>query len=580
MSVALVKPSTPVVIKFSDGKKVTLHADIAVRLWPMFAESVKALTTTVDKKDNKARALLDLTGNATPPINGAPLSAGAALMLASYACGGAYESACYALFKKFGLPVPDLTTAITTPDLSLQIKGNCTSGAMLMLCIKGVQDQYWATGCKCVKTFGGAFPEMPDGFYSVATQTLMPDKKGVFTIARMGDLAHTFVLKAELVGPVDLDTLFQSVSLSTGGSQFVEIDLQTNNALAKAYGLWPSKNNDSPKKPNQKWVAVIPIVIRETTAYTKIVKPMVALCWHESRIELHGIKEHVEYALDVDYIYMDRAARAWIAQGRDPKDQKEEETKSKDKAKDQEKEKDSWDCRPQEDWSDDDKLSKDIPMVPEIVTDTKQKLTKSPPTPFIPKSESPIRQCSSVTAARNPLAGSYSGHNFFFTQYQTVREFLSAGNGKTRRISLGSVMHHPTSGFIITLSPEEPAIKQPGLNAAPILGAAIEFNGNRAMEFDFVDMTEWNWIKCGMKPPTDSYTLLLPASREMFWADQKDDVFVCPTTVNLSRLDSVVLTLTVNEELLDLCGWNVGITAVSTNTSKCSMGMEGMKFSS
>jgi hypothetical protein len=165
-----------------------------------------------------------------------------------------------------------------------------------------------------------------------------------------------------------------------------------------------------------------------------------------------------------------------------------------------------------------------------------------------------------------------------FTQFQTVREFLAPGGGKTRRIPLN--MSHPTSGWMITLSPEDSGIKQIGANIAPIVGASLDFNGRRAMEFDFADLTEWNWVKCGMKTPADFCTLLLPCSREMFWADQKQDCLVCPCTVNLSRLDSLVLTVDVNEEMFDLFGWNISITAVSTNFSVSMTGMQGVKYAS
>lgn len=572
MSLA-VKPSTPIVLQFEGGKMLTLHADIAVRLFPKLAAAVKSLPVSVDKKDGQARAVLDLTVGRSGFDH---LTLEEALKLASFACGGRYEAHAHSLYKRFGIPIPDVPiSTVSLPSLPLHIKGSASAGALTVLAAKGGQDAYWVTGCKAVKTFGGIFPDMPDGFYAVATQTLQMEA-GKFKIGRLGDLAHTFVLKVELDGPVDLDTLFESVSVTTGGNTSVEIDLQTNNALAKAFGLWPGKNNDAPRQPGQKWVATIPLVVRETTAYTKIVMPMIAIHYHDTEVSLKRIiYVDAKYALDVDYVYMDTASRRWITQKANlspPEDVKHPPGSSGSKPpmiggrppsispKPAEKPPmDAWDaCIPQADWS----VWEAASVAPADAVPVADQARPKQPEPCPPVATPPARS---------------SGHELMFTQFQTRRVYLPPGCGKTRHIRLE--MGHPTSGFMLTLAPEDPAVRRAGANIAPVVSASVDFNGNRGMEFDFADLTEWNWVKCGMKAPADFCTLLLPCSREMFWADQRQDCVVCPCTVNLSRLDSVVLTVTVNEDMFELCGWNMTITAMATNISVVNGGMQGVKYS-
>lgn len=466
----------------------------------------------------------------------------------------------YALFKKFNIPVPDLSQILAPmPDVSLCEKGG-QAGGMITLLLKGAQDLYWVLGCKSWATFGKALPDMPDCFYAASTQTLQ-EKEGKFLISRIGDMAHTFVLKVELEGPADLDTLFQSVSMSTGEFQFVDIDLQTNNALAKAYGLWPGKNNDAPRQEGQRWVATIPIVFRETTAYTKIVKPLVAVYYYETEVKLNMImNKNAKFVLDVDYVYLDHAARTWLANDGNSEAKKPDEPAPASCP-------DAWDTKPKDEW--DKREATDDACEVKSKTDTDKLLRET--CPDVPTYREVI---PTGTLPKHPLSGKRS---FFVTQYQTTHAFLTPGLGKTRRFSLRT--NHPTCGWLITLSPEDPAIKQTKGCVAPILGASIDFNGHCAMEFDFADLTEWNWIKCDMKVPTDFCTLLLPVSREMFWGDKSgNDAIVCPCTINLSRLDSCMLTLDVNEEILDLCGWNVGITSISNNISVYGRGKEDLRF--
>jgi hypothetical protein len=98
------------------------------------------------------------------------------------------------------------------------------------------------------------------------------------------------------------------------------------------------------------------------------------------------------------------------------------------------------------------------------------------------------------------------------------------------------------------------------------------------MDFDMPDLTEWNWIKCGMKPPADLCSLLLPASREMFWGDTHETATVCPCTINLSRMDSVVMEFTLNEEAIACCEWTISVTAISTNFNQVGDGMAKVVF--
>lgn len=576
----LVKPSTPVVILFNGGKKLTLHAEVIVRLFPKFSESVRALPITTDKKDGESRAILDLTGNAktdAPTKEKLPtLTLEEAAKLASYTCGGAYDPSAYSLFKRFGIPIPDTINASNLlPNVSLYVKGRNANAAIMVLSMRRPEDGDLAMQCKGIKILNGAFPDIPDSLYSVATRTLEMTSDNKVIIARSGDLAHTFVLKVELEGPTDLSTLFESVSLAIGGREFVDIDLSTNIALAKAYDLWPSKINDSPKQAGQKWVATIPIVFRETTAHTKVVQPMVALCWHDCVVELHRIaNKDAKFALDVDYVYVERPARDWLANDGATRHISEDR---KPVVEDSHKEDEGWSIKPKDDWA------IPTPMVKEVHNKGRRlkaetEVDRKDPSPSETIKVTSIyqlpmeRQLASELSEKKILKYP-DGHKFFFTQYQTIREYLAPGLGNTRRIRLD--MKHPISGFLITLSPEDVGVKQAGNNVAPIISAAIEFNSNRGMEFDFSDLTEWNWIKCGMKVPTDFCTLLMPASREMFLADKREDVIVCPSTIILSRMDSVVLVLTLNDEMFEMAGWTANITAISINISNCRSGMEG-----
>jgi hypothetical protein len=542
-----VKPSTPVVVQFEGGKKLTLHADILARVFPKFADQIKALVASPDKADkNKMRAALDLT--AAGNISRLTLEEGIKLM--SYSCDGPFDPTTYFLLKRLGLPIPDnFVLSHSLPRVPLQIKGTSSHGSLVALTLVGAQDSYFtATSCRCAKTFGNAFPGMPDGRYITGTQTILLGSGNKFTVQRAGDMAHTFVMKVQLSGPTDLDTLFESMNMQVGPNITVEMDLQTNNALARAHGLWPSKNNDAQRQPKQSWVATIPIMMRETTAYTKLAKPLVALYYNECCFNIKNIKnEHAVFALDVDYVYLDTEARRWMANrgcGRDPTTATTEEKTSAAE--------ESWDAKAE--W--------------DSRADLKDDSSK--------KAAADDKSAALRTSTGNPLAFSgETGHLFFVEQFQTRKEHLSlAHSGSSINIRLD--MSHPTSGMLITLSPEEMEMKQ--LFNAPIVSASLSFNGNCAMEYDFADLTEWNWIKCGMRAPTDFSTLLLPFSREMFAADKKDDVVVCPCTVNLSRLDSIVLTLNFNKEAFELCDWNAGITAVSTNVSRVITGEEHLKF--
>lgn len=650
-SAQLVKPSTPVVISFYGKKKITLNADLVVRLFPALAETVKTLTTSTDK-DGGVRSYFDICTRYPT------LTVEQALKLISYACGGVYDPTARLLYKRHNIAVPEMGE-IELPPVSLFTKGAGSTGAMTCLMIKGTQDTHWVDGCKSFKTFGGAFPGIPDTFYAVCTQTLdMDEAKKEFTIPRLGDLAHTFVLKVELEGPADLDSLFETMELSVGGYMFVAIDLHLNNVLARAQGLWPSKTNDAKRIKGQKWVATIPFMIRETSAYTKVVSPTIALMYHETRVALKGMsKTPAKYALDVDYVYLDTESRRWMANdGRSAKQPAKAPdiaspcacaqagapmsgaaimasaaaqavaAKAAAQAAQVAAPKDQWACKPPECW---DAAPAPAPEpMPQTKIATPQGAQGVPAAvgaqaaPSAQPGEDIILEACEVQgrggyvapcATRDAHAagasrGAYSAfkekgdmmdpprpvelinardhyvnpaafsadHTMIFTQYSTVREYLPQEGSRRRHINLGD-MSHPTSGFIITATPDDPDAKQCGVNLAPILSASIMFNGNTGLSYDFSDLTEWNWMKCNTKAPSDYCTLLMPMSREMFWADQRDDVFVCPCTVNLSRLDSLVLTLDLNEEAM-LCGWNISITSVSTNISRTSTGMMAARY--
>jgi hypothetical protein len=340
---------------------------------------------------------------------------------------GLWDPASRPILKRFGLPVPEITDITRLPDVELVPK-DIGTGAIVALACKGIQDSCLSGGRSSATFKDVGNWKLEDEPYTVATQTIEA-VNNKFTITRIGDLAHTFVLKVGLEGPTDLDELFDSISMTIGCMNIVKIDLRLNNAMAKTYGLWPSKNNDAPREPGQKWIAVIPIMYRQTAAHDKCVIPIVSLYWNEIALELCNVThkyKNAQYVIDVDY----------IANDGHPKKPNPSTSATAGKHADSSTTATEWDRPVSDEWPADksDSAKDGVP------TDRLDVFLK-------------IKDAVNV---------------FNFTQYQTIKEIVHPQDGlKTMKVNLSS-LSHPTSGFIVIASPNDPDYKNRGY--VPIYG--------------------------------------------------------------------------------------------------------------
>lgn len=376
------------------------------------------------------------------------------------------------------------------PDVALVEKWTESGAGVLGVALRCEDD--WILRGRCS---GAAFPgisgkRMPDGVYTTITLTRRCLEDFVFTVIREGDMAHTFVFKAELVGPADLDALFDHFDLSTDGNVRVSVDLALNNALARAHGLWPSKNNEGPRRPDQKWVATIPLMTRETTAHNKAFLPLLPMHGTDKapqvvKVQLFGVRDAgMHCALDVDYVYLDTPTRRWLARS----------------------------C------------------------------------------------CCSDDTGIQSLGYPHKPTGRFITQHQSITHELT-GTETSHRVPL-DVFQRPVTGFILRVLP-----------GCKVLRAALVIHGACYMDYDLCDLSEWNWLKCGMRPPSEDYSvLLMPVSREMFWGDTHDGFCVSPCTLNLSRIDTTVLKLDLAGPPAD--GLKVRVTALLVNETEVVDGCE------
>ena len=515
-------PSTPVVIKFKCGKSATLPAHLLAKL-PGGEAKVKSLPLVLCK-DNVQRGELDMSDKFTVEQG---------VKLISYLCGGQFEPASYAVLKRAGVDVQRFVEEMffEPPQTRLCLKNAGSLGAQCALALRDAQDvkikQLSGDRCFAALTYQTAFgPGMPDSPYIECPITIpYVSRSGgnvKFIITRIGDAGHTYVLKAELPANFDVANMCRSVSMFIGGSQVDSIDFATNIALVKAKGLWPKRNN-TPHK-NSRWVATIPLMFSETSSYKRCAIPLIGLYNHEVCIELNGVAEgDLDFVIDLDYVFFDRPARAYIANGTVV----EERPRVKDDVEGK---------RIKDDWS-----------APQSWTDAVSTI------------------CGVSTEKPEPKA---SMINQMVEQHQHQMDPLTA------KIRLN--MEHPTSGFIVMIKPNDPEMpEQQRKTAVPVKAATLYLNNSPAMSFDLADMSEWNWIKCGMKAPEDDFcTLLLPASRAMFL---EDDQHLAPSTINMSRMDIVELRFELNEEVADM-GWTVTTTGINHNVRGISTGMGGVLF--
>lgn len=94
----------------------------------------------------------------------------------------------------------------------------------------------------------------------------------------------------------------------------------------------------------------------------------------------------------------------------------------------------------------------------------------------------------------------------------------------------------------------------------PTFDAKLLMEGHPILAYDFTDMVEWNWIKCGKKPPppdpaTGTRDLLFPFSKEMFHPGS-------PCTINTSAASERELELHFYG---DPSEWRMEVKAISVN---------------
>lgn len=165
------------------------------------------------------------------------------------------------------------------------------------------------------------FRYIEDGFYTEKTMRLpgvvecgADGKVNVkFDIPRIGDFAHTFVIKSDSYLPYDL---FESFELSGSGNESYceSMTLKTNRTLAHAAG-WPIDHH------------TIPLMIRETTDFHRCFLPLLPVFHNDGdynqsqQLILHNFNYEppeenatLGCVLEVNYCYLDRTARIHLAQ--------------------------------------------------------------------------------------------------------------------------------------------------------------------------------------------------------------------------------------------------------------------------
>lgn len=184
-----------------------------------------------------------------------------------------------------------------------------THGAMTAQCLQ-IRD-----GAAMRHRYGSStFRYLQDGHYTEKTIQLPgvvteeSEKFNVkFDIPRVGDIAHTFVLRA-----ID-DEAFDDYVLSADRPKYHEsMTLKVNNILARAAG-WPVDNG------------VVPLMIRETVDFRQCYLPLLAVYGIEGvesqtqQLTLRGFRDKAlakSCVLEVNYCYLDRPTRIHLAQNK------------------------------------------------------------------------------------------------------------------------------------------------------------------------------------------------------------------------------------------------------------------------
>lgn len=145
--------------------------------------------------------------------------------------------------------------------------------------------------------------------------------------------------------------------------------------------------------------------------------------------------------------------------------------------------------------------------------------------------------------------------------------------------------NHPCTGLMLVVRlAEESFGGERSLTAQdlPFTHLTMQVNNHPLGAWRTADASDWFWRVCGRKPPKSSrgsVSLLLPFSPEMFNAEEG-----YPVAYNLSRIDSIRLTLHAQEEQdplmihLPTDVFTLELSALSLNMGLYQGGMYGQKF--
>lgn len=549
-----IKPDTPVVVALSDGE-ICLHANV-LDLVPTLSSAIRAIAPVKDPRDGAMRGTFPAL---TPPVT---LKEFAAVL--SRAHGGAADPRLYRLLSRFKL-VSDkdyedyvaLLIGVPKPEPSLLSKEGCSSGAMSALCLSDPRIDGLLQAQADEPKLARAAMDIPEGEpserYTVSVLSISPDAAAAlqtqrcFMLMRNGDTAHTFVLKV-LLRPRDdgkpwnvdvLDQLFRQVTLNVGGQDVDTLSLLANNAMAKARGLWPTMGNTPPKDPKSTWLVTIPIMFAESEYHKHSFLPLIALYHHEVRIRIEGLKAMAtEMLLDADYVYLDRELRRHMAN--------------------------NWEHAPQ--------VARQRQMQPPDAGDWHSCHTIWAAKEDEKKKEPSEAACSvaAVAAAKDMTMSVKRADEIVTVQHFDEAGVLEENGATTIRLRFSK----PTSGILIMLNTEEELPDGFGSIVCPVVSARLQINNHDYVRADMVDLTEWNWLKVGLRAPNNNRTLLLPFSREMFNGEHCSPA----STVDFSRVDIASLVLVPNEKI-SWMRWKVTLTSFAYSVRRIRDGVMGLVVS-
>jgi hypothetical protein len=534
-----VTPNTTIVVQCKDDK-IYLRAN-AIVVIPELEVTVKGLTVVKDPTDGVSRATLELSMSLDRFLGLLSKAHGGKPDARFCGCGSASREMDHD--ESFRLLVT-MAPAPRIIEKSTEGSSGVDAALLALTRIGAVDEVIKEIGAGQVKrTF--IFPrvdiEVPDGRYIVNVQTLMPTFRGesiLFKVLRNGDLCHTPVLKI-LLAPKKtstwnksvLDHLFQFAELEAGGQKIDIIELGFNNALAVARGMWPERNNTPPKDPNVPWLITIPLMFSEGEYYRNSFLPLIAVSMHEFYYVLKypnpELTKMATYALDLDYVYLDTKLRGTVAT--------------------------------------DYVHFHEMPSVETPVP--------SGPMDWTPKWDETIKQKPDTTTTCVMMKSvacevdkkKPAEKHTKFPRVIATQHFVTFAEGVTDAEIMHIPLHfsHPTSGIMVTLSATKDGVIPPDDIydlVCPVVAAYVTLNTRPCYHFDFVDLTEFNWLKVGLQPPKNNRTLLLPFSREMFSMTGE----CAPTcTVNL----------VLNQNTSKWCKWSVMTTSVAFNIRSTGTGM-------